>query len=255
MATSTMAQLITLVRDIVYLPAPVTGATDYLSDTNILRWLNDAFEDMVDAVFGIPAYLEFTITSAGVITVTKSTSSPVVTSGLITTTTEDHVWKNLPAVRSWGRFLNLTDAVAETENRRMDLIDEQDARYQDVINNAQDYILWYALNPDKGFLLIPTTWRVTNTIGIHYKQNFVRLASGETPSSFFRETDLDYPVYTAAQKVGVQVEDTRSMPGAGGLSLFEREAMNGWKKFMNAKKKRNTGPARSLDNPGGKELI
>ena len=106
---STGAELITLVRDQAGFPTPPTGGEDFLKDANILRWINAGFKKMTEAVNGIPVYVEFTKTAAGVITITKSTSTPEVT-GLIKVV-EDYDYYRIANLQSWGHFRNLSPSI------------------------------------------------------------------------------------------------------------------------------------------------
>ena len=168
---------IDLVRGLIGLPDPEAGGEDLLSDRQILHWLNDGFSKLAKAVYGFPAYLEFTVTNAGVYTVTKSTSTPAVTTGLLTTLIEDRTWHNFPNVRSWTNFLNLTNVPAPTEGRLLEKMDLEDPRFQEAYVTPLDYFFGFSLDAERGFLLLPDAINLTNTVGIRYKQKNIRMHS------------------------------------------------------------------------------
>lgn len=179
----TTAEAIAEIRDLIDVPEPAAGADDPLSNTNILKWYNEGFEDLVDAIMGIPVYIEFTIDTGGTITVTNSTATPVVTAGDIDTTTEDHTWYLIPDVRSYGTFKNLATDLRESERSIMERVYVDSTDYRHLLYETRDYYELYDFNQDKGFTLLPGIIGVTNTIGINYKQEFVRMHLNTIPGA------------------------------------------------------------------------
>jgi hypothetical protein len=222
---STFAELITLTRDLFAFPTPATGGTDKLSDTNILRWLNDGFEEMSDAIFGIPADVEFTI-EAGTGTNRTVTVTKPDTGVTISENDQDYTYYKVSGVRSYGQFENLTTALRDTSLRIMLKLPPEDPRFQAVMNATSAYLNYYWIDGDRGFVLLPRTLSEENTIHIQYRKNLTRVTdTSESPDSYFTTRDEMYPVYKAVSKLCLQLEDMRQ-------DSFLREAAKEMGKFL-----------------------
>lgn len=239
---STFAQLITLVRDLVDFPTPATGGSDKLSDTNIFRWLCDGFEEMADAIYGIPADIDFTVGTTGTITVTKPTGAGAPT---ISSNAQDYTFYKVSNARSYGSFLNLTDAVDDTSLKIMLKVSPDDPRFQAVYNATGSYLNYYWIDGDRGFTLLPKTLTSTNTIHIRYRKNLTRpTLTTESPDTYFTEQDQGgYAVYKAASKCCLQLEDTR-------MDDFLREGAKEMAKFLQRKHTIDLAPGAQIMGGG-----
>lgn len=244
---STGAALITLVRDQVGFPTPVTGGDDFLKDTNILKWINAGFKKMTEKVNGIPVYIEFTITDAAVITITNSTSSPAV--GALTKVTEDYDYYRIPAMQSFGLFRNLSPSVVDSSLSSMRQMFKGDYRFQQTYNDSTDFYYWYYTGGEKGFVLLPKTITETNIIGINYRQEQVDLAVGDSPNAYFEEEDqqiaVDYATYRSCKQLEM-FDKAREYRADFYVDL---------RQFVQEKRDRNAGDALSLANPWGNNII
>jgi hypothetical protein len=171
------ADLIDLVRAKVSLPDPVGAGDDYLSDANIGNYLNNAFDQMVNAIKGIAAYVEFTLTAGGVIAVTKPVASPP----SVTAYTEigTRTFYRVSNALSYESFENLTDPIYRTDMRVIRHRPLRDVNMQGEYANAGGtWIRWFSIDNERGFTLQPAIITDTNTIGIHYRKNFTRSGVG-----------------------------------------------------------------------------
>jgi len=249
MADSTLTELTALVRRLVAFPAPPTGGADKLSDTDILRWLNDWFKKMSDLVYGIPVYLEITVTAAGVIAVTTggSNSTPAVVTAGIVKSVEDFTFVSWPNLRSVGRPINRTTGIATNDRAPMTRANRNEPTLQYRFRESSDYYEWYDYVPGKGLVFLPITINETNTIRIPYKQDYVRLATGDKPAAFFAEDDVMAPVnhaaYYCAVILGLDEPDR---------FIRDRDSVTG--SFIAKKYTKDTGSALGFDDVTGAQL-
>lgn len=249
MADSTMTELIALTRHMVGFPAPAAGGADKLDDTHILRWLNDWFKSMAESIFGIPVYLEFTVSVAGVCTVVTTNSSPVVTTDLMAAgqRVEDFTFLSWPDIRSISQVINRTSGVAETDDAIMLKMSRNSPNDQWDLRGSSDYYSGYDYEPGKGIVLLPKTITAINTIRVNYKQEFQRLTGAQKPSSFFSEDDTMAPVLHAAYYCAVVL-------GLEEPDRFWSERDKVTRAFVTRAYTKDTGPAMGFDNLNGMQF-
>lgn len=171
------ADLIDLVRAKVSLPDPVGSGDDYLSDANIGNYLNNAFDQMTNAIKGIAAYVEFTLTAGGVLTVTKPVASPPTVP--VYTEIGTRKFYRVSNALSYESFENLTDPIYRTDMRIIRHRALRDVNMQGEYDNAGgSWIRWFSIDNERGFTLLPSVITDTNTVGIHYRKNFTRSGVG-----------------------------------------------------------------------------
>lgn len=168
-------EMVDLVRTYVGFPAPASGGTDRLSNTNIIRWLNDGFDKMVNAVYGLEKYTEFTITDVGAIVVTEPAAgeSPP-TIAVNNPPLLSYASYKISDARSYVKFENKTAGILDDSRRILVRKSIGDPVYQATFNTSVSYYKYYDLYGERGFVLLPFTISETNTIGITYRNNFVR---------------------------------------------------------------------------------
>ena len=243
-----MTELIALTRHIVGFDAPPPGGEDKLSDTDILRWLNDRFKKMVDSVFGIPVYLSLTIATDGTIVVADSNSDPLITDGLMVKTAEDYTYLSWPNLRSMGRPINRTTEIAKSDAAPLERVNRNEPMWQYRFRNSGAYYEYYDYVPGKGLVLLPITITTENAIKIPYKQDYVRLLEAEKPTAFFSEDDCMAPVCHAAFMCAIGPLD------AVDPKRFKDERDDVARAFLQKAYTKDTGTALGFDNIQGNVL-
>jgi len=173
------SELVALVRRKVGFPEPEAGGDDKLSNAVILEYLNNAFDQMADAIYGFDAYVEFTITAAGVIVVTDPTTNPPDVAA-----TADPVLGSYPVytvsdARSYRSGENKSADVLDDSRRIMVNKPLDQSWLQATYNSTVRFYKYFSVQGTRGFTLLPLTITETNTIGITYGKNFVRYAIGD----------------------------------------------------------------------------
>jgi len=173
------SKLVPLVRRKVGFPEPEAGGDDKLSNDVIIEYLNNAFDQMCDTIYGFDRYVEFTITAAGVITITDPTTNPPVVA-----VTADPVLGSYPVytvsdARSYEGGENKTAAIADNYSRIMKNRPLDSPVLQTTYNSTTSYYRYFSVQGSRGFTLLPLTITETNTIGITYRRNFTRYAIGD----------------------------------------------------------------------------
>jgi len=189
---SDYAELVTLVRRKVGFPPPETGGDDKLSDAVVIEYLNNAFDQMCDAIFGFDRYVEFTITAAGVITVTDPTTAaeqPTVAA------TADPVLGSYPVytisdARSYEKVENKTVPIVAGAAREMVDRPINSRSLQGTYNSTVTYYVYYSIQGTRGFTMLPLTITQTNTIGITYRRKFTRYAVTDPDFTGTGEDDM-----------------------------------------------------------------
>ena len=209
--------LINAAKKAVGFPKARTGGTDRWTDYEIVDWISDGFDAMVGEVGGLEAYAEFTITSAGVIAVTKpgATQNPP-TIAARNPQLADYKLISVSDALSYVKFRNMTAGILDDERRILRRHSINDSLRQEIYNNAQDYYDSYDLIGISGFALMPFTVNVTNTIGVGYKKKFRRLNfSDPVMTGFGTLNDLTIEgIYTGKidRKLRVQFHVTPGLP-------------------------------------------
>lgn len=176
---------------------PVTGGADKLSNAAIIEYLSDAFEELTEAMRGIKKYVEFTITTGGVITVTKpSIAAPTIEA--VSPQKDSYTFYQVSDAYSYLQdgFENLTSPIDDTYQRTMFPIDVHNPLFQSYfLRDGNNYYTNFAVRQQVGFALLPTQINQTNTVGIRYRGAFVRYS---VPTSFTQETGSGLSDFTTS---------------------------------------------------------
>lgn len=165
-----------LVRARVGFPEPATGGKDQLDTDRILEYLNNSFDILSDAIYGVKKYVEFTMDTANAIAVTKPATNPP-TVAAQSPQVGSYPYYTVDDARSYVLFENLTDPVYKTEERIIPIRAFHDPDLQSTFNTTgSKYKCFACVTPDRGFQLAPITITETNTIGVTYRGTFTRYA-------------------------------------------------------------------------------
>lgn len=172
------AQMVNLVRRKSGQPVPMTGGEDKLDSNEIIEYLNNAFDQMCDAVYGFDRYVEFTITAAGVIAVTDPTTNPPTVALRADPAGGSYPVYYVSDARSYEKVENKTAEVVDDARRIMVERTLNDPAMQDTYATATNYYGYYSIQGTRGFTLLPPISE-TNTIGITYRRRFIRYSVGD----------------------------------------------------------------------------
>jgi hypothetical protein len=202
--SNTYGELIQLARNMVGFPEPQTGGTDYISNADYLLWLNDAFSHMVDKVFGLSAFIKFTVATDLSTTVEDHDSVGTPT---ITKDTDEYQRYKISNASSYHVFKNLTTGVGTAFDSRMVPASPDDPRYQSEFNSTADYLRYYWIT-DRGFYLLPHVLSQTNTILLKYRRLHVPVGDlGEQVVLDYTDAEQrGYPVHYLAYKIATEVK-------------------------------------------------
>lgn len=207
-------EMVDLVRTYIGFPEPAAGATDRLSNTDILRWLNDGFDKMSNEVYGLEKYTEFEIQADGTITVTEPASGedpPSIT--LNNPPLQSYPSFDISDLRSYVSFVNKTDGVNDDGRRIMKKKSIDDHNYQGSFNTVASFYRWYDLSGTNGFVLLPLTIDQTNTIGIKYRKDFTRNAVSTPVITGDGLDDITIGgIYTGTTTKNYRIEVTNDAP-------------------------------------------
>jgi len=198
-----LGEIETEVREMFGFPAPAAGGTDPLVQATIWRYINDAFTNMVNAVDGLPSYIEFEVDTSWALSVTvgAATLSSIALDG------GDHYAIKIAGIRAWGDIINLTDGSAQPRGFRRVVYNERGWKADQA--STQGYFDEFDITND-GLILLPKIDQ-TNTIGQHFKKRATPMTlTGSTPDSEIEdEYHNKYPVMYACSMLALQKEDTR----------------------------------------------
>lgn len=152
---------------------PVSGGDDPIDRDDLVRYMNNAFTQMVKTIGGVERYTEFTIDSSSVITVTKPSS------GAPTIAFEDPQTFTYPAIQISNAYKllkieNLSAGLINTADRMLYRVGYDRREYQRYFEDSDAYYKYADAAARRGILLLPKTITDTNTIGVTYGAKFTR---------------------------------------------------------------------------------
>lgn len=158
---------------------PVTGGDDPVSDNEIIEYLNDAFSHLTKGLGGHEKYVRFTITAAGVITVTVP-ALPLVQPS-ITLVTPALV--SLPSYKISDAYKiiqieNMTANMINTADRVLYRIPYDQRQYALAFEDSDTYYRWVDGQARRGIVLLPKTITLENDLAVTYGGKFTRYAVG-----------------------------------------------------------------------------
>jgi hypothetical protein len=201
-----LGEIETEVREMYGFPTPAPGGTDKLVQATIWKYINDAFSNMVNALDGLPHYIEFTVDTSWVFTVT----APAGESATISKTSldgGDHYAFKVSNLRSWGDIVNLTDGTGQPRGLSRVIYNERGWKSDQV--KTQSYFDEFDIG-NHGMVLLPKIDQ-TNTIGLDYQKKATEMTlTTSTPDSEIEtEYHNKYPVMYACMMLALSKEDTR----------------------------------------------
>lgn len=201
-----LGEIETEVREMFGFPTPAVGGTDKLVQTTIWKLINDAFTNMVNAVDGLPHYIEFTVDTSWAFTVT----APAGETATISKTSldgGDHYAFKVSNLRTWGDIINLTEGSLEPRSILRVVYNELGWK-QDQVKTQALFDEFDIIN--HGLVLLPIIDQ-TNTIGLDYKKKATEMTlTTDTPDSEIEtEYHNKYPVQYACMMLALSKDDTR----------------------------------------------
>ena len=179
------SQLVDLVISKVGYAQPVTGGDNPVSDDEIIEYLNDTFTYMAKKIGGLDYYVEFTITSTGVITVTVPATASL-QPGITEVSPQLGSYPAYKIDNSYRikRIENLTTGMIDTPGRILYSVDKYKREYQSSFEtNGDKYYKWVYENARRGIVLLPKKITDTNTIAVTYGKKFTRYSLGDIAAS------------------------------------------------------------------------
>lgn len=201
-----LGQIETEVREAFGFPTPATGGVDKLVQATIWKHINDAFTNMVNAIDGLPYYIEFTVDTSWAFTVTVPVASPPTISKTALDLGDHYAFK-VSNLRTWGDPINLTDGSGKPQGFRRVVYNARGWK-ADQVQTQDDFDEYDIIG--HGMVLLPRI-DVTNTIGLYYRKKATKMTlTGETPDSEIEdEYHNKYPVMYACMMLALSKSDDR----------------------------------------------
>jgi hypothetical protein len=236
---------------------PPSAGDDRLINAYVAKFLSDAQSQMVAVVGGLPAYLQFTVTSAEIYTVTYPTAGtpPTIAKAAVSYPHEPN-WLTISNAKAYGdSFINHTSGLSGAE-KILTRVDRQADSTQNIVRNSAQFIRYYDVMPLLGFTLLPPP-SATNTIGMYYRRSgdeFAYVGTGLTTDTATIESVIPVEferviVSYACSRVFPALDDDRA---AQAYAIFMK-GMEDWKEYAASV---DLGVAITMDNPvGDNELL